>query len=110
MFPAWRSQYRKAVELFGKKALGGQTARSMCLHLDARGREVASFPIGGALGGVEALPNGNFLVPQPTGNGGLDRLNSLYPGLWETGAGFATLAKEFDGGWRLYKLIGPTGR
>ena len=44
------------------------TAGSMCLHLDARGREVASFPIGGALGGVEALPNGNFLVPQPMNN------------------------------------------
>ena len=51
-----------------------------------------------------------FLVPAPLLNGALDRINRLYPGLWENGAGFATLEKDLGDGWRLYRIIGSTGR
>jgi hypothetical protein len=50
-----------------------------------------------------------FLVPEPTGLGAFDRLNVLYPGLYQTGAGFSQLAGSY-GGWKLYRITGPTGR
>lgn len=56
-----------------------------------------------------------FLVPEPTGTGTIDRLNNLYPSLWQSGGGFATLVGSGAGGgpmrnWRLYRIVGPTGR
>jgi HEAT repeat protein len=44
------------------------TAGGMCLRLDAGGKEVGSFFIGGTLGGLEALAGGNFVVAQPMNN------------------------------------------
>ena len=40
----------------------------------------------------------------------LDHLNSIYPSLYATGAGFATLVDTLPGGFKLYRIIGPTGR
>ncbi len=55
-----------------------------------------------------------FLVPAPYGLGALDRLNVLYPGLYEDGAGFAeevgSVGGDTMGPWRLYRITGPTGR
>jgi hypothetical protein len=56
-----------------------------------------------------------FLVPDPLGAGAIDRLNNLYPSLWSNGGGFATLVGAGPGGgpmtnWRLYRIVGPTGR
>jgi len=53
-----------------------------------------------------------FLVPQPAGLSLANRLNRLYPSLWATGAGFAKLVSDLGGNenWRLYRIIGPTGR
>jgi len=56
-----------------------------------------------------------FLVPKPEGAGAIDRLNGLYPSLWQNGGGFATLIGEGRGGgpmlnWRLYRISGSTGR
>ena len=55
-----------------------------------------------------------FLVPDPLGSGAIDRLNNLYPSLWTSGGGFATLVGSGKGGgpmtnWRLYRITGPTG-
>jgi len=55
-----------------------------------------------------------FLVPQPGGFGAFDRLNELYPSLWQNGARFAKLVGSGRGGgpeqnWRLYRITGPTG-
>ena len=51
-----------------------------------------------------------FLAANPQfGQGGIDRLNMLYPSLYEDGAGFATRVGE-AGGYRLYRIVGPTGR
>ncbi|MBV9101585.1 MAG: glycosyltransferase family 39 protein [Candidatus Dormibacteraeota bacterium] len=65
-----------------------------------------------ALGQPQVYHVEYFLVPNPAG---ADRLLTLYPGLYESGAGFAQLvgtAKSHTGGqdWRLYRIIGPTGR
>jgi hypothetical protein len=54
-----------------------------------------------------------LLVPSPGDAASLtslDALNRTYPALFKTGAGMATLVREFDGGlgapsWRLYRLI-----
>ena len=55
-----------------------------------------------------------FLVPALNGQGAFERLNTLYPSLWDNGAGFATLVGGVDGDpmgqWRLYRITGPTGR
>jgi hypothetical protein len=50
-----------------------------------------------------------YLVVSGTGGlGALDALNRAYPDLYATGAGFATLAGQFDepgtSGWRLYRV------
>jgi hypothetical protein len=55
-----------------------------------------------------------FLVPEPQGRAALDRLNMLYPTLWQNGARFAKLVGSGPGGgyetnWRLYRITGPTG-
>jgi hypothetical protein len=49
---------------------------------------------------------GYFLVPRPRGVSTMDRLNQLYPELWATGGGFATLTADIGGGpgWRLYRI------
>lgn len=65
-----------------------------------------------ALGQPQVYHVEYFLVPSPAGS---DRLLTLYPGLYDSGAGFAQLvgtAKSDRGGpsWRLYRIIGPTGR
>jgi hypothetical protein len=60
----------------------------------------------------------HFLVPTnvcPAGQACLadaDQLNRTYPALWERGAPWATLEKQFGGinQWRLYRIDGPTGR
>ena len=39
-----------------------------------------------------------------------DRLNVMYPGLYQDGAGFGALVGEVSGGWRLYRITGPTPR
>jgi hypothetical protein len=38
-----------------------------------------------------------------------DELNVIYPGLYDSGAGFAALVGN-AGGYRLYRITGPTGR
>jgi hypothetical protein len=51
-----------------------------------------------------------FLSFNPAvGQGPADRLNALYPGLWEDGAGFGVRVGDI-GGFRLYRIVGPTGR
>lgn len=50
-----------------------------------------------------------FLVAADVGLGTTDRLNALYPTLFDTGGGFSTLVGE-AGGFRLYRITGPTGR
>jgi hypothetical protein len=53
-----------------------------------------------------------LLVPSPGDAASLtslDALNRTYPALFKTGAGIATLVRQFDGGpgaanWRLYRL------
>lgn len=50
-----------------------------------------------------------FLVPAPNGPvAKADRLNTLYPSLWDSGGGFATLVANVGGGnnWRLYRITG----
>jgi len=54
-----------------------------------------------------------LLAEPPTGLGSTDELNREYPSLFATGAGIATLVREFRstsdlGDWRLYKVIGST--
>jgi hypothetical protein len=40
-----------------------------------------------------------------------DRLNVMYPGLYQDGAGFGALVGDVSGGaWRLYRITGPTPR
>ena len=55
-----------------------------------------------------------FLVPEPGGTAAFNRLNILYPSLYENGGGFATLVGQVGnqqtGVWRLYRITGPTGR
>ncbi len=50
-----------------------------------------------------------LVVPANESLGSLDALNRAYPTLYATGAGFATLAGEFDEpeapGWRLYRMV-----
>lgn len=53
-----------------------------------------------------------LLVPARSGNGTLDAVNLAYPGLWEGGAGFATVERTFAGSgpssdWRLYRVVSP---
>jgi hypothetical protein len=43
-------------------------------------------------------------------NSGRDELNLIYPGLWEDGGGFSVRVGDVGGGWRLYRITGPTGR
>jgi hypothetical protein len=50
-----------------------------------------------------------FLVAPPVGLAAYDRMNLLYPGIYQTGAGFSKLVGDL-GFWRLYRIIGPTGR
>ena len=56
-----------------------------------------------------------FLVPQGA-VGGPDRLNIVYPGLYSSGGGFSKLVGTITAGsiggpsWRLFRIIGPTGR
>lgn len=51
-----------------------------------------------------------LLVPNPGGVGGLDAINRKYPGIYENGASFLTLVREFRDGeseyrnWRLYEV------
>lgn len=51
---------------------------------------------------------GYILVPHSGGIGNLDAINRTYPSLYETGAGLATLEKEFDSAacpaFRLYRV------
>ncbi len=53
-----------------------------------------------------------FLVPKPEGESTLDHINQLYPTLWSNGDNFATKVAEIGGQlqWRLYRIIGVTGR
>lgn len=52
-----------------------------------------------------------FLVPDPVGAQAVDRLNTQYPTLFADGGGFSVLVgTTADGGWRLYRVILPTGR
>lgn len=53
-----------------------------------------------------------FLVPQPVGEGALDRINQLYPTLWSNGGGFAVQVADLGGAdhWRLFRIVRPTGR
>lgn len=46
------------------------------------------------------------LVPAPAGTGRLHRVNQVYPGLYASGAGWASLEKEV-GPYRLYRVAGP---
>ena len=54
-----------------------------------------------------------FLVPAETGQGAFERLNVLYPTLWRTGGGFATLVGGVNGDpmgqWRLYRINANPG-
>ena len=43
-------------------------------------------------------------------NSGRDELNIVYPGLWEDGGGFSSYVGDVGGGFRLYRITGPTGR
>jgi len=43
-------------------------------------------------------------------NSGRDALNITYPGLWEDGAGFATFIGDVGDEYRLYRVVGDTGR
>jgi hypothetical protein len=43
-------------------------------------------------------------------NSNRDALNITYPGLWEDGAGFASLVGDVGNGFRLYRIVGDTGR
>lgn len=48
------------------------------------------------------------MVPNPNGEGRLftlDSINEKYPRLYDEGAEWAELEKEFDGFWKLYKVI-----
>ena len=50
-----------------------------------------------------------FLVPAQHGQGAFDRLNVLYPTLWKSGGGFASLVGVVNGDpsmgqWRLYRV------
>jgi putative flippase GtrA len=46
-----------------------------------------------------------LLVPDPRGAAGrLDAINRFYPGIYDTGAGIATLVSQFGEGWRLYEV------
>jgi hypothetical protein len=49
-----------------------------------------------------------LVVSRQGGEGALDALNRVYPDLYATGAGMATLVGSFDedgtGGWRLYRM------
>jgi len=50
-----------------------------------------------------------ILVSRPTGLGTLDAINQSYRGMYESGAGIASLARQFsnvgDGSdWRLYRV------
>ena len=55
-----------------------------------------------------------FLVPDPSGEGSLDRINTLYPGMWASGGGGDHPATEvaYIGGldhWKLYRVNAGTG-
>lgn len=43
-------------------------------------------------------------------NSNRDEINRTYPGMWEDGAGFASLVADVGDGFRLYRITGPTGR
>jgi hypothetical protein len=56
-----------------------------------------------------------LLVPRPSALGQLDAVNQGYPGIFDSGAGIATLVEDFrnvgDGSdWRLYRVIGGASR
>jgi len=53
-----------------------------------------------------------FLVPRPGGFGDIDSINRLYPGLWQNGAGVATLTADLGTtlGWRLYRITETPNR
>jgi hypothetical protein len=44
------------------------------------------------------------LLPRPRPGAPMSVLNTVYPNFFDKGAEFATLAEDFDGEWRLYKL------
>ncbi|MFH5182387.1 hypothetical protein ACHHV8_06955 [Paenibacillus sp. TAB 01] len=48
-----------------------------------------------------------ILVPNPTGIAGLNAVNQKYGELYEKGTSWARLEKEYNGGWRLYRVTGP---
>lgn len=47
-----------------------------------------------------------FLVPNPQAVLSLDQVNQKYPQLYAEGAEWASLVKEFNGFWKLYKIHG----
>jgi hypothetical protein len=50
--------------------------------------------------------NVNFiLVPDPSGIAGLNAVNQTYKEFYEKGASWATLEKDYGGGWKLYRVI-----
>lgn len=49
-----------------------------------------------------------ILLPNPQAVLSLDSVNQKYPHLYEQGAEWATLYKEFNGYWRIYKVNGGT--
>jgi hypothetical protein len=52
-----------------------------------------------------------ILVPRPVGDDALDRINHLYPSLWDNGAGIATMVADLGTAdhWRLYRVDSAAG-
>jgi hypothetical protein len=52
-------------------------------------------------------------VPAPKGLGRSDRINRRYPSLWQDGASWAHLVREFgdtQDDWKLYEVVVASGR
>lgn len=49
-----------------------------------------------------------MLIPKPGSASVISAINNAYPNLFEHGAEWAELEKDFDGKWRLYKMTGST--
>ena len=69
----------------------------------------SDFYFNDAISNPESYDVGYILIPKPGSASVISAINNAYPNLFDHGAEWAKLVKEFGPNWRLYKVIKSTG-